>query len=52
MLEAGVQQFQEWGDYDQGRHILIAVAVFDGPLFNPARAAADGRYSQSADARR
>ena len=28
MLEAGVQQFREWGDGDQGRHILIAVARY------------------------
>ena len=26
MLEASVQQFHEWGNCDQGRHILIAVA--------------------------
>src|SRR5690606_18077071 len=26
MLEAGVRQFNEWGNSDQGRHILIAVA--------------------------
>jgi hypothetical protein len=24
MLEAGVRQFREWGNCDQGRHILIA----------------------------
>jgi nitrite reductase/ring-hydroxylating ferredoxin subunit len=28
MLEAGVQQFREWGNGDQGRHILIAVARY------------------------
>ena len=28
MLEAGVRQFGEWGDTDQGRHILIAVARY------------------------
>ena len=28
MLEAGVRQFHEWGDGDQGRHILIAVARY------------------------
>ena len=28
MLEAGVQQFREWGNGDQGRHILIAVSRY------------------------
>jgi nitrite reductase/ring-hydroxylating ferredoxin subunit len=28
MLEAGVQQFREWGNGAQGRHILIAVARY------------------------
>ena len=28
MLEAGVRQFREWGNCDQGRHILIAVARY------------------------
>jgi nitrite reductase/ring-hydroxylating ferredoxin subunit len=28
MLEAGVRQFTVWGDSDEGRHILIAVARF------------------------
>ena len=28
MLEAGVRQFKEWGNGDQGRHILIAVARY------------------------
>ena len=28
MLEAGVRQFNEWGNTDQGRHILIAVARY------------------------
>jgi hypothetical protein len=28
ILEAGVRQFKEWGDTDQGRHILIAVARY------------------------
>jgi len=28
MLEAGVQQLREWGDCDQGRHILIDVARY------------------------
>ena len=28
MLEAGVRQFTAWGDTDEGRHILIAVARY------------------------
>ena len=28
MLEAGVRQFGEWGETDQGRHVLIAVARY------------------------
>ncbi len=28
MLEAGVRQYAEWGDSDQGRHILVAVARY------------------------
>ena len=28
MLEAGVRQFGEWGDTNEGRHILIAVARY------------------------
>jgi nitrite reductase/ring-hydroxylating ferredoxin subunit len=28
MLEAGVRQFSEWGNGDQGRHILIVVARY------------------------
>jgi hypothetical protein len=28
MLEAGVRQFSTWGDTDEGRHILIAVARY------------------------
>jgi hypothetical protein len=28
MLEAGVRQFREWGNDDQGRHILIAVTRY------------------------
>jgi hypothetical protein len=28
MLEAGVRQFTVWGDSDEGRHILIAVARY------------------------
>jgi hypothetical protein len=28
MLEAGVRQFEEWGNTGEGRHILIAVARY------------------------
>jgi hypothetical protein len=28
MLEAGVQQYRQWGDSAAGRHILIAVARY------------------------
>ena len=28
MLEAGIRQFREWGNGDEGRHILIAVARY------------------------
>src|SRR6516164_1988576 len=28
MLEAGVRQYTVWGDSDEGRHILIAVARY------------------------
>jgi hypothetical protein len=28
MLEAGVRQYREWGECDEGRHILIAVARY------------------------
>ncbi len=28
MLEAGMQQFQEWGDSDPGRHVLIGVTRY------------------------
>jgi ParB-like chromosome segregation protein Spo0J len=28
MLEAGVRQYRAWGDSDEGRHILIAVARY------------------------
>jgi hypothetical protein len=28
MLEAGVRQFGEWGNTDEGRHILIGVARY------------------------
>jgi nitrite reductase/ring-hydroxylating ferredoxin subunit len=38
MLEAGVQQFQEWGNCDQGRHILIAVARYLAAHFPTQRA--------------
>jgi len=38
MLEAGVRQFREWGDCDQGRHILIAVARYLAAHFPTQRA--------------
>ena len=38
MLEAGVQQFREWGNCDQGRHILIAVARYLAAHFPTQRA--------------
>jgi len=38
MLEAGVRQFHEWGDYDQGRHILIAVVRYLAAHFPTQRA--------------
>ena len=38
MLEAGVQQFREWGNCDQGRHILIAVTRYLAAHFPTRRA--------------
>jgi hypothetical protein len=38
MLEAGVRQFHEWGNGDQGRHILIAVARYLAAHFPTQRA--------------
>src|SRR5216684_4245190 len=38
MLEAGVRQFREWGNCDQGRHILIAVAGYLAAHFPTERA--------------
>jgi hypothetical protein len=38
MLEAGVWQFREWGNGDQGRHILIAVARYLAAHFPTQRA--------------
>ena len=38
MLEAGVRQFHEWGDCDQGRHILIAVVRYLAAHFPTQRA--------------
>jgi nitrite reductase/ring-hydroxylating ferredoxin subunit len=38
MLEAGVRQFQEWGNCNQGRHILIAVARYLAAHFPTQRA--------------
>ena len=39
MLEAGVRQFHEWGDTDEGRHVLIAVARYLAAHFPTERAA-------------
>ena len=36
MLEAGVRQFHEWGNCDQGRHILIAAARYWRPTLQPS----------------
>jgi hypothetical protein len=38
MLEAGVRQFQEWGNCDQGRQILIAIARYLAAHFPTQRA--------------
>jgi nitrite reductase/ring-hydroxylating ferredoxin subunit len=38
MIEAGVRQFREWGNCDQGRHILIAVARYLAAHFPTQRA--------------
>src|SRR5215831_5306089 len=38
MLEAGVRQFHEWGNCDQGRHILTAVARYLAAHFPTQRA--------------
>ncbi len=38
MLEAGVRQFHEWGNCDQGRHILIAIARYLAAHFPTQRA--------------
>jgi hypothetical protein len=38
MLEAGVRQFHEWGNCDQGRHVLIAIARYLAAHFPTERA--------------
>jgi nitrite reductase/ring-hydroxylating ferredoxin subunit len=38
MFEAGVRQFHEWGNCDQGRHILIAVVRYLAAHFPTRRA--------------
>ena len=38
ILEAGVRQFHEWGNGDQGRHILIAVSRYLAAHFPTQRA--------------
>ncbi len=51
MLEAGVRRFAVWGDADEGRHILIAVARYlSRPFANRTRGAADGRHRPPLDA--
>ena len=44
MLEAGVRQFREWGNGDEGRHILIAVA-----RYLAAHSPTERAYLQTAD---
>ena len=62
MLEAGVRQYAVWGDTDEGRHILIAVARYlaaHSPTERAALHTADiarrlvrgGELHQSAEAR-
>jgi hypothetical protein len=50
MLEAGVRQFTTWGDIDEGRHILIAVARYLA-AHSPTerRGTADSRYCSALD---
>jgi hypothetical protein len=38
VLEAGVRQFHEWGNCDQGRHILTAAARYLAAHFPTQRA--------------
>ena len=38
MLEAGARQFHEWGNCDQGRHVLIAIARYLAAHFPTERA--------------
>ena len=38
ILEAGVRQFHEWGNCDQGRHVLIAIARYLAAHFPTERA--------------
>ena len=45
MLEAGVRQFHEWGNCDQGRHILIAVVRYLAAHFPTQRALLRRRIS-------
>ena len=52
MLEAGVRQFHEWGNGDQGRHILIAVARYLAAHFPTERALLQTADIAPADARR
>jgi len=51
MLEAGVRQFGAWGDTDEGRHILIAVARYLAAHSPTERAfTADSRHRAPLDA--
>jgi len=45
MLEAGVRQFHEWGNCDQGRHILITVVRYLAAHFPTQRALLRRRIS-------
>jgi hypothetical protein len=38
MLEAGVRQFREWGNGDQGRHIIVAIDRYLAAHFPTERA--------------
>ena len=51
ILEAGVRQFDEWGNCGQGRHILIAVSRYLAAHFPTQRALLQtADISNSADA--
>ena len=52
ILEAEVRQFAVWGDTDEGRHILIAVARYRRPFTDRTCGAADGGHRPASDAGR